>query len=669
MSSPKRHFYRLAGESLHALDRLIEYDRIKTDWKIESLMEQVRTARGEETPQQPKNTDTATPARGLMQDFNAAQIKAYQKALGFHDLPVQVRDYADGTIYRAYKVLPKFLMNPGTSKMFFGLADLFNKPDTQPKERTAFCISYEDYKGNHFAPPGAQKLTDDEFYAHEGVEDDFEHYREYDQGTDMPADFDPEKHLTVKHLPKKGFAISSATHNFILQDDVQKEIAAYDSAYQDWQMAFQDFRHRFEDFLRPLLFGKDTAPVNVWIEDTAAPKEELFFSLRMPRPFFEKHRTRIEYFCDILAVREQENGILYADMRPSNHSIARQIMSDFLMTVPAEPRKPALHSTLPGSVIDRKQAFNAEKLGFPYMHIERPQDPDTRIFAFRLPSNIGTVEPPNADCTPLSADEYAALSSAEDYFDKNNPPSHAFRIGGDTLKALQAFEKADSDCRTKNDGFRRRIEDILRKDAPDCKIDRYELAGYKLPDRARELTLVLSEKDYQRAKESLLQEGLEESYPSREMNGMRHLQLKTREGSALRAMLDEVPYDVYFPMALGKALGFYANDGYSLMCTENLSGTKQKAVLYIFPPYIKDVTPPEGTYALDKESFMHFIADSFDIQGGTVPPPRPPHIKGLPSAEGKSLDHARSIRDGLKQDGFPLGPRSDSGWFRRPPQR
>lgn len=664
MPQPQVHYYLLKGESLHALNRLIEYDRMLTTWKTDAMMQSLKQHL--DNPQSPPKpaTDVADTST-FAADFGAAQVGDYRAKLGFTDPPVQVRDYADGTLFRAYHVLPKIAMNPGTSKMYFGLADLVNDPAQQPKERTAIYICYEDYKGNHFAPPDAQKLTEDEFGAYDAVSDSFEYYRTYDEGVAMPADFDAKKHLTTIHMQGEHFTLGRASHCFILDDNVQKTVAAYDKAHDDWRMAYQNYRRDvFETELIPLIFGAAHLSVRALVDDPTASQGERSIRFMLSNQYFDEKKARIEQLFDITSTKDAKLNGIEVVAKPRAGTTWGDYIIDALNRAPQEPIKPDPYGFTPRYTLNNNVLFDDKILGFPFMQIERPQDADVRLLAFRMPAHVKQIDAPNADCVKISADDYVALSGAEAYFDKNSVPEHVFRLQGETLKTLQAYEAEAAHYLVQGADFKKRVSDILG-----CSFSKYHLDTYRAyPERHIELRM--PEHLYAQTKPTIDAHFKEiYSHVNGADNEVRQLTLTVRTdtdaGKALNDILAQVPYEPSFPDSIYRSLGFNANKGYDLLSVESLQGMKQKAILHHFPPYITKVDAPPNTIALTREELMQIVADSFDISGGSVLPPRPDRFKNLPTPEGYGAStRAAELKASKDADALPLQPRSDMSWFK-----
>lgn len=663
MPQPQAHYYLLKGDSLHALNRLIEADRVISKARTDAMMESFKQHM--DNPQSPPVTKPAVDASKLATDFDAAQVGDYRAKLGFTDPPVQVRDYADGTLFRAYHVLPKIAMNPGTSKMYFGLADLVNDPAQQPAERTAIYICYEDYKGNHFAPPDAQKLTEDEFAAYDDESDSFEYYRTYDEGVPMPADFDAAKHLTTIHMPGEHFTLGRASHCFILDDDVQKTVAAYDAAHDKWIMKYQDYRRDvLEAEVIPLVFGAAHLPVMALIDDATAPEGERAILFMLSNQYYAEKKTRIEQMFEITGTKDAKLRGIEVVAKPRAGTAWGDHMIDLLNQAPLEPTKPNPYGFTPRYTLDNHVVFDDKILGFPFMQIERPQDADVRLLAFRMPAHVKEINAPNADCVKISADDYIALSGAEDYFDKNNVPEHVFRLQGDTLKTLQKYEAEAAHYLAQGADFKKRVSDILG-----CSFSKYHLDTYRAyPERHIELRM--PEELYAQTKPTIDAHFKElHSHVNGADGEVRQMTLTVRTdtdaGKALNDILAQVPYEPSFPDEIYRSLGFNANKGYDLLSVESLQGMKQKAILHHFPPYITKVDAPPNTLALTREELMQIVADSFDISGGSVLPPRPDHLKNLPTPEGYGAStRAVALKASKDADALPLQPRSDFSWFK-----
>lgn len=75
------HYYGLAGDSLKALNRLIEIDGLRSDVNGEDFWETLKDIAPAEKYQ--KHKDEIAEKKKLLAAFTAAQVSGHQAALGF----------------------------------------------------------------------------------------------------------------------------------------------------------------------------------------------------------------------------------------------------------------------------------------------------------------------------------------------------------------------------------------------------------------------------------------------------------------------------------------------------------------------------------------------------------------------------------------------------------
>jgi len=656
----KRHYYRLAGESLGALNRLIEYDTLMTDFRMSDFRKQLAEMTGRPGPEE----DANVLSQKLSAYFTAAQLRGYKEKLGFTDPTIQVRKYGNGILYRAYHVFPKLAMNPGTSKANFGLGDLVKQRDRTPEERIAIYTSYEDYKGQHFAPPGAVKLTDEEFAAYDPDEDSFEYYRTYDEGVPTPADFDPAVHQTENYALADWL---NFTHAFLVTGEAHDKLVAYDKAVYDWPMVYQEFRDKAMPPILAILTPY-AEKLNSWIEEPTKPGDKRAVSFdrlsvddwNVMKDDLLQAFTLQEFIpkpmdgCEVLLV-------------PREDTFFGEQIAAALAKVPPHPVNPVSFGFEQRPSLQNHAEFNDKISGYPYMKIERFDGGDVKLLVFRLPPNIRTVNTPES-CSPMSLNDYRALAGTDE-----NPPSHVFRIEGEAYNVVTKFDQAMGDYIAGNKTFEAHLTALLQSESPGLVVDEFELRPYKT-NAPRELEITMQTAKYVELK-PFIEDRFTIVYAH---NGYGYGQDRTKltlkprtdteNGRAISAAIDDVPYEPYFSNEMDRFFEFYSNKSYDQMKVEKLDGLKQHAVLYFLPSYIGEVDSPPGCVQLTREEFALIFAESMDVRAGSPPPPRPEHLKHLPTPEGlENYESLMQMKKGKDEDGLPLHERTEFGWFKLRP--
>jgi hypothetical protein len=645
----KCHYYRLAGASLNALDRLIEYDSLRNRIENQALMDQL-----EETLGFKPDSDPETKARNMtaaymtmMTDFHEAQIRDYQSMLGFTNPPVCVRNYGDGALYRAYRVMPKIAMNPGTSKKALGLINAFNEKDVSaspPQARLALYTAHEDYKGNHFVPPGAVEITPEEFAAYDVDREKFEYYRTYDEGVATPADFDPAMHQTATVVAPDSFKF---THAFLTQGDTQKALIDYDRDDQDFIEKYQDFRRFVKN---NLLQGNQVTAHRfdgglVWIDEAADDHDSRALQLTISSRDWNAVQRDFENIFTVKSVESKPmNGCKVCLIPRPDTAMGQKIQAE-LDKVPVKPRRVDFG-------FDDEAGFDNVAAAFPYMKIERYGD--ERLLAFRMPSYITRIDPPQ-DCETISASDYIALGG-----DETDPPTHVFRLRGKTRDGIMAHDSAVEDYRRKVAALQQKFESLMRDAYPAATLDQFKPCTYKTKKDSRNIYIVMPKETYDVIKSTLEDVftfryadpvGMAEDYIDMAVVPRQD----TERGRDFADAVKAVPYGSYLPGPLGEALGFYGNGGSHLMRIQNLEEIKQKIILYYLPPYITGVEAPEGAIPLRKAEYALLLAESVDIYNGSSLSPRPPGFDHLPLPQGYGkIAYNKAMREDNDKDGLPL---------------
>ncbi len=644
----KRHYYRLGGESLKALNKLVEYDTLLNDFRHTALRAKLAGLMGGKGPED----DPAILQSTLSLHFSSAQVKAYQDALGFNSPAVKVFSYAGGTVRRAYNVFPKLAMKPGTSKATFGFGDLFMD---QTGERVAICTVEEDYKGAHFVPPGAVKLTEDEFAAYDAEQDGFEYYRTYDEGTAIPGDFDPAAH-TLHAVDYE--QLSNLTHIFLVQGEANRRRIEDSAKFKGWHMPYQDYRdklmppllqsltphaRKLNSQIETLADGTPAVSFRLAVDDWNAVKDDLARALEL--------RAFIALPMDGCEVR----------LAPKTDTAVGAAIAQALATVPPWPKHTVSFGFEERPPLKNHVKFDATMTGFPYMKIERFDGGDVKVLAFRLPPNIKKVDPPRG-CSMLDPDDYIALGG-----DANDRPTHAFRIGGAAYDALAAYDREMDGYVTATAAFRKRIGDMARAIVPDFDFDEYGLREYK-SSQPRPLQVTMKADAF-----AALKAVLEDHFGVHVSGGHGHRRDRvkatlmprrdTENGLAMARALDAVPYEPSWPRALERHFGFLSCNGYDQMNVMQLGNMGLNAVVYRLPAYISGVEPPQDCIALTTEEYAQILLDEFDLAGARVPPPRPDHLRHLPGLGAERMKRVEDMRKSRLADGLALHQRSEFSWF------
>lgn len=663
----KPHYYILEGESLDALNRLIQFDTLKADLRMSDFRKQLAGILGKKGPEE----DPDAIESKLAKEFSDAQLRGYKEKLGFTDPTVQVRSYGDdGALFRAYHVYPKLAMNPGTSKANFGLGDIFKDKGVNPEQRLAIYTAYEDYKGEHFAPPGARKITEDEFAAFDPLSSSFEYYRTYDEGIAMPADFDAAKHQTVAAGHKDLFNYS---HVFLVTGEERTALLDYYKARDDWFMPYQDFRDKeLPPLLRYLTLHEDKLRRLVPV-DPETPEQKRAISFEMGIDDWDLVKDDLSGDFDLRTLVPMPMDGVKVILEPREDTrIGAQIV-EALSKVALYPKNPVDFGFDERETLKNHAEFNAGITGFPYMKIERFEGGDVRLLVFRLPEGVKDIASLK-DLTPISLDDYQAIAGAEKDLSAERPVTHAFRITGDAFDQIAEFDAAYGDYTTKSTALEQKILSLFQSAAPGTSFDEYRVREYKtVGDTPRDLHITLPQADYDKAK-AVIEQYFEIKYAS---GGIGHRQdrvrlnllprLDTDKGREMSQAVESTPYEPNFG-PLYTAFGFNTYSGYDQMKIERLDGMGEVAITYHLPAYIGKVEAPKGTVAMTREEYLTIRADSWDIRAGSPPPPRPDHLQHLPMPDGLAgTKRVNELKQGKDQDGLALHERTEFSWFKVKP--
>jgi hypothetical protein len=649
----KRHYYMLEGQSLHALNQLIEYDSLKSDIKSLPMKAEIAKIMNKEAPpmEEAMNLELSLSVR-----FNTSQINAYQAMLGLIDPPIQIRNYGDGALYRAYHVFPQIAMNPGTSKAFFGMGNLLKDPDAEEGKRIAIYISEEDYKGEHFAPPGAVELTEEEFEAWAPQERSFEYYRTYDEGVALPEDFDPQVDESQPWRVEE--YLINPSHIFLIQGEAQKALLDYDKAAYDWFMPYQDLRDKI---VGPLL--KDIAPGmrnSLGIEDPRHGNDARALSFQLSKKEYEKYEPALLVVFDLKELREKPMGMYDVLLVPRSDVPEGRMIAEELEKVALYPKKTVNFGFEERKSLENHMVYDGTITGAPYMQIERFDQGEVKLLALRMPPYVKKVEAPK-DCKAMSIDDYRALSGREE-----NLPTHVFRIEGDVYKLLEEYDAKLTDHVNKTAAFKDQFMALIGNNS----VDEYKLLEYERGWAPRNIDVIMPLATYELVKDTLGEYfQFENDYSHGAADERRGLSLiartDTEKGCEMATALEKVPYEPVFPKELKELFGFNKNGGYDLMRVETMSGLKQKVILNCFPDYIKEVETPQGCVPLTREECALILAESHDLSRSSVPPPRPAHLMHLPLPEGySSYESLMSLKKSKDEDGLALHERTEFDWFK-----
>lgn len=660
----KAHYYRLAGRSLTALNRLIDVDRQGTEVRMADIRRQVIEKAG---------TDALPPESGITRVFKKTEIAQWQRMLGFKKPAVVVRNYADGLLYRAYNVFPKMAMNPGTSKANFGLRDFFRDSSGDHKERVAIYTSYENYKGKHFAPPDAVKLTDDEFHAYDPQEDDFEYYRTYDEGTAMPADFDPAKHKTVTGLHKTAFDFTDA---FLIGGAAQAALADYKKKEHDSIMPYQDFRNKIMgNVVLPLIVPNPhdyTAVV-----ETAGRNVPPVIRMYARTLEWEKNGACFDADFEVISAAPSLShmGQTVVIMRPRPDTQWGAVVTEIMADLPPRGPYPVDFGFEQRPVLENSVSSDAALTGFPFMQIERfGAGGDDKLLVFRMPSYIAaTGNPP--DCTAVTLDEYRALGGVENAPHKKGWPTQVFRIGGALRDEMIAFDKHLADHGGHVAAMTQKMRDELRAVDPDHDYAQFKTPEWDFQHEKRELELVVPDAMYERIKpwvDQRFHTGGEQGGHVGNI-GWDHKNLRmvprtnTAEGREWHDAVIALPLPRKMPGAVYTGLGFNGYNGYDLMRVQEMNGLKRDGVLFSLPPYMTATGAPPDCTRLTREEYALVFAESADLQRSSPPPPRPAHLMHLPLPQGvASYESLMAMKRRKDKDGLPLHQRTEFNWFQKP---
>lgn len=648
----KRRYFRLEGESLAALNKLIEFDSVVSDFRTHELQVELAKHLGKEAPAQ----DLEAMQFRLSAEFTQAQIRGYQDKLGFASPPVQVHSY-DDVLYRAYYKYPGIAMNPGTSKRFFGYANLLqNGQDGEARERVAIYTSHEDYKGDFFIPPGAVELTEEEFEAYDPLRETFEYYRTYDEGAPMPEDFDPASHKfvpSVEHL-------YNYTHAFLVTGERIKALNDYETGEHDWFMRYQTFR---DEVMYP--FVRQSIPYQfsrllIYVQYAA---ETPIVELTMGQKEWDQTR---EYFAQDFVCgdpKAEADGTCKVLLEPRMDTVAGQGLKTQLDKVTPHPAKPEDFGFEQRSLLDGCAEFNRFTTGFPYMKIERYDGGETKLLVFRMPPHVKGIDPPEG-CVALSVDDYRAISGNEE-----DLPTHVFRIGGGAYERLKDYDQKMVEYAAKDDAFKAALLSFFG--VTESEVSEYRLLPYMPTDGKRILTVKIPSSHYEACREKIeecfryrfLVPDIDPGEPYAELRLVPNLE--TEKGRQWQAALDEVPSEPVFTKEMDADFGFLKSKGYDLMKIDVLRGTEQRVILHNFPAYITQVEAPAGCSPLTREEYALVLSESMCLSSGGLPPPRPAHLEHLPLPKDlKSLESNRNFSDSRKRDGLPLHERTEFNWFK-----
>lgn len=643
-----QHYYILEGESLDALNRLIEFDTLMNDFNMGDFKKKLAAIMGAKAPEE----DPLALQQKLSTHFTSAQRRAYKEKLGFTAPPVQVYRYGENILHRAYHVFPKIVMNPGTSP-WAGLGNLLQPESAAEKKRIAIYTAHEDYKGCHFAPPGAVKISKEEFDACIADDkDSFTSYSSYNEGTAMPADFDPARHQTISTATDR-FQFS---HAFLATGKTREDMIAYRKAKNGWHMPYQSFR---DDDMRPILryLTPYADRLSSWIEDPKEPGKKRAVSFKLTLDDWNLVKDGLTAAFDVQEIRPRPLDNCEALLVPRTDTPLGAEIAAAMAKVPPYPVMPVDFGFEKRPPLQDCMEYSETVTGFPYMRIERYEGGDVKLLAFRLPPNVRTITPPEG-CTPISIDDYNAIAGAERDISKERTPGHVFRIGGETWNLLHEYDTAMKDYKTRDNALRDGIVALLQSAAPGCTIDEYRFREYDT-GTPRNIGFLIKKDDYLAAK-NLLQERFtfrEPAYFS--AHNRYHLDLVPRQdteaGKEMAQSFKNVPYEPSFGSKLYSIFGFVTRQGYDLMDIQILDNTEQAAILYFLPDYINGVEAPDGTVALTKEEYACLFADSCDLYDGAPLPPRPAHLKHLPAYDNSDVcTRIENMKKARAREGLPL---------------
>jgi hypothetical protein len=676
------HYYKLTGDSLNALNRLVEFDDMRDEDEGSDLIEYLN-----QLVKRPADSDDVREAKekkkkDLKAHFTDAQIRAYQSALGFDKPAVIVNDYGDGLL-RAYHVMPKIAMNPGSSKRAFGLirtleeAGLVNEKPQVNAGRTAFYASPEDYTGAHFIPPGAIPVSRAELDVYGPMENMFEYRETYDEGIAVPPAFDaaayPPPRAPARHL------IDNFNHFFLLGHDMQARAQAWREQSGPWTDAYQQFCDKFYTAVRAEMpdVGNN---MTVWIEEADSPTSKRLFGdnaqrclmLEIPSKILGDNWDLLELYFNILTVKKSPSrpGCDHFYATPAQDTAFGINTAKDLQLVPVRLPEPPFLSQM-SALSDRHPVYETDITGFPdYYRIERYEDAAVKLLVIDLPQIKSINMPP--DFTPVSPDDYNALRGGT-----GKTPTHIFRIGGQTYDDLAAYDTYHRRQLAEEAAFWQLFDSLLvNKPRPEDGIERPYISYSTDPTRHKSLMFDLSERLY-RANEAVMKDCFAITHLSHpQQEDQRHafyfdtIRTDTPAGKMLSDALYALSPQMAFPTALNSLFGFDRNGGYGFMDVQPMNGLDQHAILWSFPSFITAVhTPPDCT-PLTRREYATLVLDSADISGGSVPPPRPADLTHLPMPGGqKSYTHIKNLKDGKDKDGLPLHEKTVIGWFKKPRTR
>lgn len=658
----KAHYYRLDGESLEALDQLVAWDRRRNDERIKPLMAELDRLTGKP----PAATEPATAVPELSQN----RIKAYQRALGFLNPPVTVHDYG-GVLYRAYHTFPKLAMNPGTSKKAFGLTDMFNDParDAQRK-RVAIYIAYEDYKGRHFAPPDAIKMTEDQFTAFDKYKDMFEYYRTYDEGVALPVDFDPAKHQSDPQVANQA---GQSSHRFLVQGASLAAMRAAHDERSAWTMPAQDIRDKTMPRVFKMLLGDEHAMMAYPRRRDGEVQIELFTSARD----WACHKETLMAHFTVRGIEEKELDGRSVFVVPRMDSPWREHVAEGLSKLPpAPPPQPDWGFEVRPPL---KNSFRSDwkeggLTGFPYMQIERLGD--VSVLTFRLPPYVTAIDTP-PECVAISLDDYKALGGVENGPERQGWPAHVFRIEGALGEDLEEYFSKLETYRARYASFLVHATAALTAMAPGFVLDQCALPDHQPYHGHMTLEAVMPEAMFQQA-----QTEIEKAFHISGHQGAAHNQAgvgeqrdrrklemvprtDTPEGQVWSALMQPVGYPPNFPWAGSQVLGFgLRNNGYDLLDILPMTASKQEMIVFYLPDYIKGVDTPPDCLRLTRKECALLLAEYADVAGRRRLSPRPAGMPHLPPPPEGAQDHADSMRNEKNRDALPLHERTEFHWFK-----
>jgi hypothetical protein len=655
-----RHYYLLAGESLDALNKMIEYDKLMTDFRMTDIRKEFSKLLGKEGPVE----DPQELQGRLSMNFTEAQRRGYREKLGFNKPPVQVHEIGGGLLYRAYDVFPKIAMNPGTSKRNFGIGDLFADGSTLDPggKRTAIYTSYEDYTGAHFAPPGAIKLTEQEFAAYDAVSREFEYYRTYDEGAEIPAGFDPAKHQVIKSEGLDSYL--QFNHAFMVTGESAEKLRAHSNHLYNWFMPYQDFRDKL---MPPLLAQLAPVRLSAMVEDPAPdlPRRTVHFNISLND--WNAAKEGLQRAMTLEKFEELPMDGCKVWLSPKEDTPIGKQIAEAMKTVSLPQKSPVDFGFEERPSLENSAAFNAVETGFPYMKVERYEGGDVKLMAMRLPPNVTTVETPK-DCAPMSLDDYRALAGTEE-----NLPTHVFRIGGEVYDALTDYD-ARIGAHFKNlAAFEQEMLDLFRGVSPGCKFGEFRLRSYRtVGDTPRDLHVTVRYDDCEAAK-ALLAERFKVGHVG---TGYGHhgdwvsiCLVESEHSEAAKEMknkIAEIGYEPGIPKLLDNAFEFLNKGGYDQMEVKHLQHLDLHVVLFTLPSFVTGVAAPEDCVPLTKQEYALLFSEYCDLSRNSPLPPRPAHLRHLPETE-----HMKARRMGVNElkkskdgDGLPLHERTEFSWFK-----